>query len=119
MGEGLGERRAQAGRWAGPLGPPQALRPKLREPLMLMVTSAHQGPGRGYLPSGPSRSFQALGEGRVWDRGTLKQTAQLCHTGGRARPGEGAEPGWRASRQHGGTPEDHACLRVATSVARD
>lgn len=72
-------------------------------------TVSAPGWGRArYLPGGPGHSFRVLGEGRIWNRGTLKQTQHGCHTHGglgRARERRSAQAAGLVAE--GGGPRSH------------
>lgn len=68
----------------------------------------HRGPD--WHSGGPGHSFRVPGEGRIWNRGTLKQTQHGCHThGGLGRA--------RAPRSAQAAPESRPASAV-TSVPR-
>lgn len=95
----------RGGAWGGVVSAPG--RYPAVHPAPGMVSAPGWGRAR-YLPGGPGHSFRVLGEGRIWNRGTLKQTQHGCHTRGglgRARERRSAQAAGLVAE--GGGPRSH------------
>lgn len=102
----------RGGTWGGVVSAPG------RYPAVHLAPGMVSAPGWGrarYLPGGPGHSFRVLGEGRIWNRGTLKQTQHaVTRAAASAGHGSGARPRqrawWRRVEGPGVTP----CLPVSS-----